>query len=203
VSVLEWLLIVELLLLLSAGVCYMAGRITSRSSGDEDPLYRTFTRFWEVFLTPQPSRYAVPDVVGDWIEEQRLAEGEAEAAESLEGLEESVRGGRSARRGSAAAREMEEEAEESDQAATVVIRVVPNSGRSAVVDRSKDEVVVELAVADEHGQANKALIELLSQRLGVKTYQIQLVRGHYRAVKTVRIMGVEQSEADGKLSGVA
>ena len=51
------------------------------------------------------------------------------------------------------------------------------------------------------GAANKAVIDLLTSTLGIKTHQLLLVRGHFQAQKVFQISGMGPEELERKLSG--
>jgi uncharacterized protein len=196
VTLLSWILIVQVLLLICFGICYAAGSLAARLDLN-DVLYRTFDVFWKVFLARRPAEYAIPDVVAQWRMERALAEAEASAAGELGDLSELPEGAEAPRPRAGKAAPPAEDAGE--QVVILSVNFVPNAGRNEVLGRFGDAIKVQVTAAPEQGQANKALIDLLASKLGIKTFQIQLVRGHYRPVKTLRITGVAPDELDRKL----
>lgn len=83
--------------------------------------------------------------------------------------------------------------------ATINVKVVPGASRSRVVGRYGDAVKVQIAAPPEAGKANRALVELLAGVLGVARGQIEIVSGHNRPRKVVRVLGMEQSAAEAAM----
>jgi uncharacterized protein len=199
VGILEWILILELLLLLSAGICYLAGHYGS-SMGLSDPLLGPASKFWEVFLARFPQRHELPDYLRRWIADRQAAAEAADAAEALAQSDDSAAADLARLSPDAEAAEQPAQQAGFDQAVTLSVRVLANAPMDRVMGRSGDALEVHVTADAEQGAANKAVIDLLAQTLHVKTYQIQLIRGHYRPVKTIKITGVRPSEVDQRLS---
>ena len=77
------------------------------------------------------------------------------------------------------------------------IRLTPKSSRDAVggLFQAQDKACLQARVRSvpEDGRANQALIELLSEELGVPRSTLSLVAGHTARLKTVRIEGTGQA----------
>ena len=77
------------------------------------------------------------------------------------------------------------------------IRLTPKSSRDAVggLFEAQDKAYLQACVRSvpEDGRANQALIELLSEELGVPRSTLSLVAGHTARLKTVRIEGTGQA----------
>jgi uncharacterized protein len=84
--------------------------------------------------------------------------------------------------------------------ATVTVKVVPGASRNRVVGPYGDAIKVQVAAAPERGKANDAVIQLLSQTLGIKPSQIELISGQTQPRKTFRITGLEQAQVNAKLA---
>jgi hypothetical protein len=65
------------------------------------------------------------------------------------------------------------------------VKAIPNAGASAVVGVRNGELVVRLGAQPEKGKANRALIELLSEVLGVPRSSLRLVSGETARHKVV------------------
>ena len=52
------------------------------------------------------------------------------------------------------------------------------------------------------GRTNKTLIEIVSQALAIKPYQLTITKGHYHAQKTVQIQGMHPDELQSKLAAI-
>jgi uncharacterized protein (TIGR00251 family) len=84
--------------------------------------------------------------------------------------------------------------------ARVEIRVQPRSSRNEVVVSEEGRVRVRVTAPPEGGKANKAVIALLSDVLGVPKSDIVLVKGHTGRDKTLVIEGLARSQVQSRLS---
>jgi len=73
--------------------------------------------------------------------------------------------------------------------------VVPGASRSEIVGPLGNRLKVRIAAPAEGGKANRALLKLLRERLSVR--EVEIVAGHSRAEKTVRIRGPVRINALG------
>jgi uncharacterized protein (TIGR00251 family) len=70
----------------------------------------------------------------------------------------------------------------------LAIKVVPGASRTEVVGLLGNRLKVRVAAPAEGGKANRALVQVLSQWLGVR--DVEIVAGHSSAEKTVRVSGL-------------
>jgi uncharacterized protein (TIGR00251 family) len=70
----------------------------------------------------------------------------------------------------------------------LAIKVVPGASRTGIVGVLGDRLKVRVAAPPEGGRANRALVEVLSEWLGVR--DLEIVAGHSTAEKTVRVFGL-------------
>jgi uncharacterized protein (TIGR00251 family) len=84
--------------------------------------------------------------------------------------------------------------------AVLTIKVIPFAQNEELVSIRSDGIYIQVTSGPEEGQANKAVIELVAQALEIKPYQVTLMKGHYKAFKTVQIAGYDQAELDLKLA---
>jgi uncharacterized protein len=70
------------------------------------------------------------------------------------------------------------------------VKVVPGSSRSRVAGLLGEALKVNLAAPPEKGKANKALVELLAQILGIPRGQIAVAAGEFNPRKEVTIAGL-------------
>lgn len=82
----------------------------------------------------------------------------------------------------------------SDQAIRLAVRVQPNASRNEVVGFQGDLLRVRVTAAAKEGRANKALVELLSDWLGVPRGAVNIARGYTSRDKTVDVRGVSQDK---------
>jgi uncharacterized protein (TIGR00251 family) len=183
VNLLSWILALEVLFLLSAYICWIAGKMAARERPD-DALYQFSLVFWRTFRQkPLPMKTPVLDDVDD-----AGFGGEDQFAQSLAGNDADA----PAQPGSDAAAAARE--------ATVNVRVVPHSQRDQIAGFDGKTLRVNVIASPESGAANKAVIDLIANTLGIKGHQILLLRGHYQAQKTLQISGIPQSDLDARLS---
>jgi len=71
----------------------------------------------------------------------------------------------------------------------IALRVVPGASRSEIVGPLGDRLKVRVGAPAERGRANRALLELLREWLGVR--DVEIVAGHGSAQKTARVAGVD------------
>ncbi|MCB9846121.1 MAG: DUF167 domain-containing protein [Phycisphaeraceae bacterium] len=71
------------------------------------------------------------------------------------------------------------------------VKAVPGSSRSAIAGRLGDRLKVRVSAPPEGGRANRAIRELLAEALGIAPAAVEVVSGHARAEKVVRIAGIE------------
>lgn len=83
------------------------------------------------------------------------------------------------------------------------VKVVPASKRDRVAGRYGDGVKVQVSAPPEDGKANKAVIAVLAEALGVKPAQVALVRGHAQPRKVFAIADVEQATLNAWLAALA
>jgi uncharacterized protein len=71
------------------------------------------------------------------------------------------------------------------------VKVVPGARRSEVAGRHGDGVKVRVAAPPEDGKANRALLEVLADALGVRASDLSIIRGHASPHKVVEIDGMD------------
>jgi uncharacterized protein (TIGR00251 family) len=79
----------------------------------------------------------------------------------------------------------------------LAVRALPGSRRDEIRGEHGGALKVAVTQAPEKGKANKAIIELLARRLGIKRSQFELLSGETTAQKRFLIRGVT---ADALLS---
>jgi uncharacterized protein (TIGR00251 family) len=75
-------------------------------------------------------------------------------------------------------------------AVLVDIRVIPRSGRPGIAGMRDGAMLVRLKAAPVEGAANKELVAVLADALGVPKRNITIVSGERSRTKKVRIEGV-------------
>lgn len=67
------------------------------------------------------------------------------------------------------------------------LKVVPGGAKSHVVGPYGDRLRVKVSAPPEGGKANRAVLALLAERLGLPAKQLAVVRGHGSPQKTVAL----------------
>lgn len=83
-------------------------------------------------------------------------------------------------------------------AVLIAVKAVPGASRDAVAGRLGERLKVRVAAPPEGGKANKAICALLAAELGVRASDAEVVQGHGRAEKVVRVAGVTAAAVEGK-----
>jgi len=78
------------------------------------------------------------------------------------------------------------------------VRVTPKSSQQKVV-REGDLIRVYVRAAPADGEANKAVLEVLSKALGVPKTSLEVIRGHTSREKTIRAATLSMTEVIAKL----
>ncbi|MGH7179909.1 MAG: DUF167 domain-containing protein [Tepidisphaeraceae bacterium] len=209
-SVLEWLLIVEAVLLLTAGLFWLFGAVIGKSNDPDDLFTRFYRTFWKVFLRRRGRlRTAVSalDVEKARQYESMKQEGDVDGIKQLlmaefgeHAFDESdIHQAVADQPGADDSADASAEAA-AQQSAVINITVIPFSPRDELVSVRSDGVTIQTTAGAEEGQANKAVIDVLAAALGVKGYRLTLLKGHYKAQKQVQIAGYDQHQLDQKLA---
>lgn len=196
----------EILCLVAAMILHYIGQSSVRRNPD-DYVYH-FAKVWWTTFRQTPSPISKPRMIDvdadedqgplmDLIDEEAIAELAKPAPEPRDdedeghGADDEESGGRE----SAA-----EPAAGGMRVATLSVRVIPQQSTDEVVGWQGKTLRIRVTASAEGGQANKAVIELLSSALGLRPHQVQLKRGHYDEQKTLSIAGLTQPELDERLS---
>lgn len=73
------------------------------------------------------------------------------------------------------------------------IKVTPKASRNAVIGWMGDELKVAVTAAPEKGKANKAVVKVLANVLGVPKKSVRILAGATSAHKIVEVDGVNKS----------
>lgn len=83
-----------------------------------------------------------------------------------------------------------------DGVCEIRVRVVPGAARSEVTGVLGDRLKVRVAAPAEAGRANRAVLDLFREWLGVR--DVEIVSGRSSRNKTLRVRGID-ADAEGKL----
>lgn len=83
--------------------------------------------------------------------------------------------------------------------ARIELTVSPGAARSELVGRHGEGWRARVAAPPERGRANRALVELLAEALGVRRDQVAVVAGQGSRRKIVEVEGLEAPELARRL----
>jgi uncharacterized protein (TIGR00251 family) len=82
------------------------------------------------------------------------------------------------------------------------IKVQPGAGRNEICGMWQEMVKVKVYAQAESGKANKACIELISDKFGISKNKIKIIKGHTSREKQVQIIGLSDNELLGQLDKI-
>jgi len=82
------------------------------------------------------------------------------------------------------------------------VRAQPGAAKNGVRGEQNGMLKVCVTQVAERGKANRAIVEVLAEALGVRRSQIELVAGELQPLKRFLIRGVTVEELRGRLDGI-
>jgi hypothetical protein len=82
------------------------------------------------------------------------------------------------------------------------IRVIPNSRKTEFSGYRDDELVLRVNAPAVEGKGNKAVVEFVSDYLGVSRSAVLLIRGERSRHKIFQIVGLNVGDLERKLAGI-
>ena len=86
--------------------------------------------------------------------------------------------------------------------ATLRVRVIPRSGRTALAGRRGEALIVRLAAAPVDGAANDTLIRFLSDLLDRPRRDFSIVAGEKSRDKRIQIAGLSADQLTARLTAL-
>ena len=80
------------------------------------------------------------------------------------------------------------------QGIRLALKVTPNTGRNEIIGYKDGVLHIKVAVAPEKGKANKALVDLLAERLGIRKSAVTIIKGKTSRNKVVFINRVSSED---------
>ncbi len=81
------------------------------------------------------------------------------------------------------------------------LRVQPGAKRTALLARlASGEYKVAVAAPPLEGRANEAVVELMSELLGIKRRQVTVARGTSSRSKSIEIEGLDEADVHARLA---
>ena len=84
----------------------------------------------------------------------------------------------------------------------IKIKILPRSSRDELIGREGDIYKVKVTAPPVDGKANRALISLLSKKLGTAKSYIEITSGRNSRMKQIRIYGLSMKDINNLLEGV-
>ncbi len=72
----------------------------------------------------------------------------------------------------------------------ITVKVVPGSSKTAAAGILDGMLKMKVAAAPEKGKANKALVDFLARKLGIRKNDIEIISGQTSPVKQLRLAGI-------------
>ena len=88
---------------------------------------------------------------------------------------------------------------DAESGAAFPVRVIPRASRNEIESVTGNALKVRVTAPPVEGAANKALIELLAERLRIRKSQIEIVAGHNSQQKMISIVGLGPNEVEERL----
>ena len=82
----------------------------------------------------------------------------------------------------------------------VHLKVVPGASKAEIAGPYGDRLRVRVTAAAESGKANKAVLALLADCLGLAPSALTLIRGHGLPLKTVEVRGLTADAVGSSLN---
>ena len=79
------------------------------------------------------------------------------------------------------------------------VKAVPGASRSEIVGRLGAALKIRVAAPPEGGKANREILELLAERLGLPAASVTLVSGAASPAKVVELLGITAEQAWARL----
>ena len=83
----------------------------------------------------------------------------------------------------------------------IKIKLLPKSSKNKVVGKEGDTYKVKVTAPPVDGKANRALISLLSKRLGIPKRNIEIIAGESSRLKRIRVYGLLKEDVIGLMDG--
>ena len=88
--------------------------------------------------------------------------------------------------------------------AAITVKVTPRAKKTEVIGFMEDGTIrMRVAAAPEAGAANEALVEFLSEKLGIPKNQIDIMGGLSSERKLISLIGISPAQVDTVMQGLA
>jgi uncharacterized protein len=91
-------------------------------------------------------------------------------------------------------------ADKNSNDARLAVKVTPNAGRSEITGMKDGVLQMRVGAPPDKGKANKELIDVIAEKLGIKKASVLIVKGQTSRYKTVIIEGLSGEELLKRIS---
>lgn len=91
------------------------------------------------------------------------------------------------------------EIKERDGALLIRLKVQPKASADAIVGEHGGALKIKVAAAPENGKANRAVVEFIAEKLGLKKSDVSIVSGGHSRDKLIAVRGLKREELLGLL----
>jgi hypothetical protein len=84
----------------------------------------------------------------------------------------------------------------SDKKATIEIHLHPGAKRDEIVGFREGVLYAKVTALPQRGQANRALLELMAQTLGIPKSAVDIIRGQSSRSKVIAVRGLSREEIE-------
>ena len=82
------------------------------------------------------------------------------------------------------------------------VKVQPGAAKNEIVGVQGDALKIKINAPPVKGKANRALIDFLAEKLGVKKSEIKIISGHRSKIKKIKVLG-EGAKIKEKIQNLA
>jgi len=72
---------------------------------------------------------------------------------------------------------------------TFRVRVQPGAAKNEIMGVQEDVLKVRISAPPVKGKANRALVDFLAEKLGVKKSEVEIISGHTSKIKKIKVVG--------------
>ncbi len=69
------------------------------------------------------------------------------------------------------------------------VKVQPGAVKNEIVEVQGDALKIKISAPPVKGKANRALVDLLAEQLGVKRSEVEIIGGHTSKIKKIKVVG--------------
>lgn len=88
---------------------------------------------------------------------------------------------------------------QTDSGISLPVKAQAGARRNGITGEHDGQLKVSVTQAPEKGKANKALMKVIAQELGLKTSQIELISGATSASKSFQVVGIGFTDLNNRL----